>query len=114
MSNPNQLLYFVSQSYRQVQLSTEKGSQPYTYSQFSNQFTQLFDALGDEDRARQLTTQLIEETAQQKQTVDYLRQRMESAVQAAQPVKQAEPVKSDSDTYKSYQKANADAEAVLA
>ena len=83
MSNANQLLYFVSQSYRQVQLSVEKGAQLYPYSDFSNQFGKLLQASGDEDHARQLTIELVEETARYKQTTDYLRQEMAFEIQAA-------------------------------
>ena len=83
MSNANQLLYFVSQSYRQVQLSVEKGTQLYPYSDFSNQFSKLMQASGDEDYARQLTIELVEETARYKQNTDYLRQEMAFETQAA-------------------------------
>ena len=76
MSNVNQLQYFVSQSYRQVQLSVEKGTQAYPYSDFLNQFNQLLDASGDESYARQLTIELVEEAAEHKQTTDYLHQEM--------------------------------------
>jgi hypothetical protein len=76
MSNSNQLLYFASQSYRQVQLSVEKGTAPYSYSDFSTQFTNLLEASGDEDYTRQLTIELVEEAAQYKQTTDYLRQEL--------------------------------------
>lgn len=83
MSNANQLLYFVSQSYRQVQLSVDKGTQLYPYSDFSNQFSKLLTASGDEDYCRQLTIELVEETARHKQTTDYLRQEMAFEIQAA-------------------------------
>ena len=76
MSNPNQLLYFASQTYRQVQLAIEKGTLPYAYSDFANQFANLLEASGDEDYTRQLTTELLEETARHKQTTDYLRQEL--------------------------------------
>ncbi|GAB4029803.1 hypothetical protein [Spirosoma gilvum] len=76
MSNSNQLQYFVSQSYRQVQLSVEKGNTPYPYSDFSNQFNKLLEASADEAYARDLTIQLVEEAAQYRQTTDYLRQEM--------------------------------------
>ncbi|MVM38410.1 hypothetical protein GO730_13865 [Spirosoma sp. HMF3257] len=76
MSNVNQLLYFVSQSYRQVQLSVNKGTEAYPHSAFANQFSSLLDASGDEDYARQLTIQLVEEAAKYNQTTDYLRQEM--------------------------------------
>ena len=76
MNNTNQLLYFVSQSYRQVQLSVDKGMTPYSHSEFSNQFARLLSASGDEAYARQLTIELVEETARYKQTTDYLRQEM--------------------------------------
>ncbi|GAB2565487.1 hypothetical protein [Spirosoma areae] len=76
MSNLNQLLYFASQSYRQVQLSVDKGATPYAYSDFATQFTNLLEASGDETYARQLTIELVEETARHKQTTDYLRQEL--------------------------------------
>ncbi|GAB3948096.1 hypothetical protein GCM10028805_21630 [Spirosoma harenae] len=76
MSHINQIQYFVSQSYRQVQLSVDKGNQPYPYSDFANEFAQLLDASSDELYARQLTIELVEEAARYKQTTDYLRQEM--------------------------------------
>lgn len=76
MNNINQLLYFVSQSYRQVQLSVEKGTKLYPYSEFATQFSQLLEASGDEAYARQLTIELVEETARYKLTTDYLHQEM--------------------------------------
>jgi ABC-type Fe3+-hydroxamate transport system substrate-binding protein len=89
MNISNHLLYFVAQSYKQIQLSATKGNEPYPYGEFSSQFAQLAEALGNEDQARQLTTQIIEETEKRKQSVDYVRQQMANA---AQPVKQDEPV----------------------
>ncbi|WP_020606389.1 hypothetical protein [Spirosoma spitsbergense] len=83
MNNINQLLYFVSQSYRQVQLSVDKGLQNYPYSEFSTQFARLLNASGDEAYARQLTIELVEETARYKQTTDYLRQEMAFETQAS-------------------------------
>ncbi len=83
MNNINQLLYFVSQSYRQVQLSVEKGTQSYPYSEFSAQFARLMKASGDEAYSRQLTIELVEETARYKQTTDYLRQEMAFEIQAS-------------------------------
>ncbi|WP_020596918.1 hypothetical protein [Spirosoma panaciterrae] len=83
MSNSNQLQYFVSQSYRQVQLSVSKGEIPYPYSDFSTQFANLLQASGDEAYARNLTIQLVEEAAQYRQTTDYLRQEMAFEGQAA-------------------------------
>ena len=76
MSNPNAVLYFVSQSYRQVQLSVEKGTEPYAYSDFSKQFYQLLEASGNEAYTRNLTIMLVEEAARLKQTTDYLCQEM--------------------------------------
>ena len=76
MNNINKLLYFVSQSYRQVQLSVEKGAQLYPYSEFATQFASLLNASSDEAYARQLTIELVEETARHKQSTDYLRQEM--------------------------------------
>lgn len=76
MSNTNQLLYFVSQSYRQVQLSVDTGAQRYPYSEFSAQVTDLLAASDDEAHTRQLTIELVEETARYKQTTDYLRQEL--------------------------------------
>ncbi|MVM31615.1 hypothetical protein GO755_16325 [Spirosoma sp. HMF4905] len=83
MSNENQLLYFVSQSYRQVQLSVEKGSRPYSHSEFLSQFNRLLEASGDEAYTRHLTIQLVEEAAQYKQTTDYLRQEMAFEIQVS-------------------------------
>lgn len=83
MSNPNAVLYFVSQSYRQVQLSVEKGTEPYAYSDFSKQFYQLLDASGNEAYTRNLTITVVEETARLKQTTDYLRQEMAFEAQAS-------------------------------
>jgi len=83
MSNSNQLQYFVSQSYRQVQLSVEKGTTPYPYSDFNTQFNQLLEASGDEAYARNLTIQLVEEAAQYRQNTDYLRQEMTFEAQAS-------------------------------
>ncbi len=76
MSNANSLLYFVSQSYRQVQLSIEKGTDPYTLGEFNRQFNELLDASGDEEYTKKLTIMLVEETARLKQTTDHLRQEM--------------------------------------
>ena len=83
MNNSNKLHYFVSQSYRQVQLSVDKGVQLYPYSEFATQFARLLTASGDEDYARQLTIELVEETARYRQTTDYLRQEMAFETQAS-------------------------------
>ncbi len=83
MNNINQLLYFVSQSYRQVQLSVEKGTQLYPYSEFSTQFAQLLEASNDEAYARKLTVELVEEAARYKQSTDYLRLEMAFEIQAS-------------------------------
>lgn len=83
MNNTNQLLYFVSQSYRQVQLSADKGTQSYPYSEFSNQFARLLSASGDEAYARKLTIELVEEAARFRQTTDYLRQEMAFEIQSS-------------------------------
>lgn len=89
MSNANALLYFVSQSYRQVQLSVEKGTEPYTYGDFNKQFQELLKASGDEQYTRNMTIMLVEETARLKQTTDYLRQEMafeaKSSASGSQP-----------------------------
>lgn len=76
MSNPNQLQYFASQTYRQVQLSVGKGRKPYPYSDFAHQFDALLEASGDEAFTRRLTIQLVEEAAGHEETTDYLRQEM--------------------------------------
>ncbi|WP_420151041.1 hypothetical protein [Spirosoma sp.] len=76
MDNRNSLLYFVSQAYRQVQLSVEKGSEPYPYSAFNGQFQELLEASGDAEYTKSLTILLVEEAARLKQTTDYLRQEM--------------------------------------
>lgn len=76
MSNTNSILYFVSQSYRQVQLSVEKGTEAYTYGDFNRQFQDLLAASGDEEYTKNMTILLVEETARQKQTTDYLRQEL--------------------------------------
>ena len=83
MSNSNQLQYFVSQSYRQVQLSVDKGTKHYAYSDFAHQFDRLLEASHDEDYARALTIQLVEEAAQLRQTTDYLRQELDFEAQVA-------------------------------
>ncbi|GAB4022915.1 hypothetical protein [Spirosoma koreense] len=83
MSNANSLQYFVSQSYRQVQLSVEKGTQPYTYGDFNKQFMELLDASGDEEYTRNMTILLVEEAARLKQTTDYLRQEMAFEAQSS-------------------------------
>ena len=76
MSNTNQLQYFASQTYRQVQLSLNKGKTPYLYSEFINQFNALLDASHDEAYARSLTILLVEEGAKYSESTDYLRQEM--------------------------------------
>lgn len=76
MSNPNQLLYFISQAYRQVQLSVDTGTQPFPYSEFSRQVTGLLAASGNEAYTRKLTVELVEEAAQYKETTDYVRQEL--------------------------------------
>lgn len=76
MSNPNQLLYFISQSYRQVQLSVDTGTAAYPYSEFSNQVTELLAASRNETYTRKLTIELVEEAAQYKETTNYLRQEL--------------------------------------
>lgn len=83
MSNSNQLQYFVSQSYRQVQLSVDKGTRPYLHGEFLAQFNKLLEASGDEEYTRHLTIQLVEEAAKHNQTTDYLRQEMAFEVQVA-------------------------------
>jgi hypothetical protein len=83
MSNSNQLQYFVSQSYRQVQLSVDKGTRPYSHSEFMGQFNKLLEASGNEEYTRQLTIQLVEEAAKHNQTTDYLRQEMAFEIQAS-------------------------------
>lgn len=83
MNNLNQLLYFISQSYRQVQLSVDTGTQRYPYSEFSAQVTGLMAASQDEAYTRQLTIELVEEAAQYKQTTDYLRQELAFETKAA-------------------------------
>ena len=95
MSNPNQLLYFISQSYRQVQLSVDAGTQRYPYSEFSTQVTDLLAASGDEAHTRQLTIELVEETARYKQTTDYLRQELAFEKKAASIGGWAEVLRSD-------------------
>lgn len=83
MSNVNKILYFVAQTYRQIQISVAKGVEPYTYGDFNRQFNRLLDA-SDEEHARQLSMLLTEEASQLNQTVDYLRQEMEFEIQAAE------------------------------
>lgn len=83
MSNSNQLQYFVSQSYRQVQLSVDKGTKHYAYSDFAQQFNRLLEASPNEAYARDLTIQLVEEAAKLRQTTDYLRQEMDFEAQVA-------------------------------
>lgn len=74
MSNVNQLQYFASQTYRQVQLSVTKGKEPYSYSDFARQFNNLLETSGDEAFSRHLTVELVEEAAKHNETTDYLRQ----------------------------------------
>lgn len=76
MDNTNSLLYFASQCYRQVQLSVEKGTEPYTYGEFNQQFQQLLEASGDAEYTKNMTILLVEETARLKQNTDYLRQEL--------------------------------------
>lgn len=76
MSNSNQLQYFASQTFRQVQLSVSKGTEPYPYSDFAHQFNALLETSGDETFTRRLTIQLVEEAAGHQETTDYLRQEM--------------------------------------
>ena len=83
MSNTNSILYFVSQSYRQVQLSVEKGTELYTYGDFNKQFQDLLTASNDEDYTKNMTILLVEEAARQKQTTDYLRQEMDFEIKSS-------------------------------
>ncbi|GAB3717225.1 hypothetical protein GCM10027592_59180 [Spirosoma flavus] len=83
MSNANQVLYFVSQSYRQIQISVDKGTEPYTYGDFARQFNNLLVSSDNETYARELTLLLVDETNQYRETVDYLRQEMAFEAQAA-------------------------------
>ena len=83
MSHANAILYFVSQTYRQVQLSVAKGTILYPYSEFSRQFYDLLDASGDEAYTRNLTILLVEEAARLNQSTDYLHQEMTFEAQAA-------------------------------
>ena len=76
MSNINQLQYFASQTYRQVQLSVGKGTKAYPYSDFAHQFDALLEASGNEAFTRRLTIKLVEEAAGYEETTDYLRQEM--------------------------------------
>ncbi len=82
MSHANAILYFVSQAYRQVQLSVAKGTALYPYSEFSRQFYDLFDASGDEDYTRNLAIILVEEAGRLHQSTDYLHQEMAFEAQA--------------------------------
>ncbi len=79
MSHINQLLYFISQTYRQVQLSVGKGATLYPYSEFARQVHALLAAVGNEDTARKLTIELVEEAAARNETTDYLRQKLVAA-----------------------------------
>ena len=83
MSNINKILYFVAQSYRQIQISVEKGDEPYTYGDFNRQFNHLLVASGDEEYARELAMQLTDEAVRLHQTVDYLRQEMDFEIRAS-------------------------------
>ncbi|SFD66319.1 hypothetical protein [Spirosoma endophyticum] len=83
MSNVNKILYFVAQTYRQIQISVAKGVEPYTYGDFNRQFNRLLEA-SDEEHAKQLSMLLTEEASQHNLTVDYLRQEMEFEIRAAE------------------------------
>ncbi|GAB3997868.1 hypothetical protein GCM10028807_44030 [Spirosoma daeguense] len=83
MSNANQILYFVSQSYRQIQLSVDKGIEPYTYGDFARQFNNLLVASDNEHYARELTLLLVDETNRHHETVDYLRQELAFEAEAS-------------------------------
>ncbi|MBD2702182.1 hypothetical protein IC229_16135 [Spirosoma sp. BT702] len=83
MSNANQVLYFVSQSYRQIQISVDKGLEPYTYGDFARQFNNLLVSSDNETYARELTLFLVDETIRYRKTVDYLRQEMAFEAQAS-------------------------------
>ena len=72
----NKTLYFLSQTYRQIQLSVDKGTVPYPHSDFARQFDDLLTALNDEDAARALAINLVEEAATAHETTDYFRRRM--------------------------------------
>lgn len=72
----NKTLYFLSQTYRQVQLSVAKGAAPYPHSDFARQFDQLLTALNDEDAARALVINLVEEAAAANENTDYFRRRL--------------------------------------
>ncbi|MBD2753618.1 hypothetical protein [Spirosoma validum] len=76
MDNTNSLLYFASQCYKQVQLSVEKGTDSYTYGEFSRQFQELLEASGDAEYTKNMTILLVEEAARLKQNTDYLRQEL--------------------------------------
>lgn len=89
MDNANSLLYFVSQSYRQVQLSVEKGAEPYPYSEFNSQFQELLSASGDVEYTKNMTIMLVEEAARLQQTTDYLRQEMAFEAKSSTTGKQA-------------------------
>ena len=83
MSNVNKILYFVAQTYRQIQISVEKGVEPYPYGDFNRQFNRLLEA-SDEEHAKQLSMLLTEEASQLNKTVDYLRQEMEFEIRTAE------------------------------
>jgi|GEM_PF-2561302 len=72
----NKTLYFLSQTYRQVQLSVAKGAVPYPHSDFARQFDELLTALNDEDAARALVINLVEEAAAASENTDYFRRRL--------------------------------------
>lgn len=83
MSHHNQILYFMSQTYRQVQLSVERGATPYLHGDFARQFDELMTALNDETHARRLLVNLVEEAAALHESTDYLRQELDYEVEAA-------------------------------
>ena len=98
MSNINQLLYFASQTYRQVQLSVVKGAESYSYSHFAHQFDALLDASGDEAHVRHLTIQLVEEAAKYNETTDYLRREMAFETKVARVGSRDEAIQQDKDS----------------
>ncbi|QJD79074.1 hypothetical protein [Spirosoma rhododendri] len=76
----NKTLYFLSQTYRQIQLSVEKGTTPYPHSDFAHQFDALLNAVGEE-AARALAINLVEEAATANENTDYFRRRMAEAAE---------------------------------
>jgi hypothetical protein len=72
----NKTLYFLSQTYRQIQLSVDKGTVPYPHSDFARQFDTLLTALDNEEAARTLVINLVEEAANAHENTDYFRRRL--------------------------------------